>query len=119
MNESDFLTEEEKQDQIKLGLLSAQVERGLLFEDWLRSAPGLMFSQMLEAQISDAKNAWLAAADRDKAEMVRIQSQVYLKIKQWIASQIQAGKVAKVGLQQFSEEGTVLSNMIRKPERPE
>ncbi len=119
MQEEEYKTDDEREAERRLALLKTQAERGNLFADWLRAPAGVLFSQMLEAQIADAKNSWLAAPTQVAAEVVRIQSQVYLKIKQWLASQVQAGKVAEAGLTQFEDEGAVLSNMIRQPERPE
>jgi hypothetical protein len=119
MSEEEFMSDDERETWRRLKLLKAQAERGNFFADWIRAPAGVLFLEMLEGKIQDAKNAWLSASDRDAAEIVRVQSQVYLKIKQWLAAQVQSGKVAQAGIAQFEEEGTVLSNLSKQPQGPE
>lgn len=119
LTEQDFMTEEDRQMQGRLALLKSQAETGAHFSDWVRTPASVIFLKMLDDQIQDSKNAWLLASGSVPAEVVRVQAQVYLKIKQWIMSQIQVGKAAEVGLKQFEDEGAALSNIVRMPERPE
>lgn len=113
MNEDAFLTQEDKDAQANLARLEQQAHEGALFEDWMRHQAGQKFSKYLESEITDAKNKWLSATDREAAEVVRLQAQVYQKIKGWINAQISAGKLASVGIKKFSEEGVKLEGWIK------
>ncbi len=44
--------------------------------------------------------------------LVRLQAQVYTKVKQWIASQIQSGRVSSEAVKKIIEENEGLSNNI-------
>jgi len=114
----DYATPEEKEIALKLIHLESQAHEGALFEDWMRHGAGLKFAKYLESEITLAKNSWLAAEDRQAAENIRIQAQVYAKIKSWIFSQIQTGKVAGTEIKKFSEEGEKLNGLVRLPQRP-
>lgn len=108
----EYSTDEEKAAAARLIVLQNQAHEGALFEDWMRHQAGQKFSRYLETEIADAKNRWLTGADRDAAEIVRLQTQVFVKIKQWIASQIVSGKVAAEGIKRFQEEGVKLEGWI-------
>lgn len=108
----EYSTDEEKAAASRLIVLQNQAHEGALFEDWMRHQAGQKFSRFLEAEIADAKNRWLTGADRDAAEIVRLQTQVFVKIKQWIAAQIVSGKVAAEGIKKFQEEGVKLEGWI-------
>lgn len=112
MNEEAFTTDDEKEAAEKLARLERQAHEGALFEDWMRHQAGQIFNQYLESQINDAKNRWLAAEDREAAEAVRLQSQSFQKIKQWINAQISAGKLASVEVKRYVEEGAKLEGWI-------
>lgn len=107
-----FSTDDEKEAAARLITLQNQAHEGALFDDWMRHQAGQKFSRYLEAEIADAKNKWLTGADRDAAEIVRLQTQVFVKIKQWIAAQILSGRVAAEGIKKFQEEGVKLEGWI-------
>lgn len=108
----EYSTDEEKEAAARLITLQNQAHEGALFSDWMRHQAGQKFSRYLDEQIADAKNKWLVGADREAAEIVRLQAQVYQKIKLWIAAQIQSGNVASVGIKKFQEEGVKLEGWI-------
>ena len=114
-----FSSQDEKDMAAKLIALEQQAHQGALYEDWMRHQAGQSFAKYLEGQITLAKNEWLAAEDRDKAEITRIQAQVYAKIKTWIYAQIQAGKLAATEVKKFADEGERLNGLIKPPTRPE
>lgn len=108
----EYSTEEEKRAAAQYIVLQNQAHEGALFEDWMRHQAGQKFSRYLEEQITDAKNKWLTGPDREVAETVRLQTQVFVKIKQWIAAQIVSGKVAAEGIKRYQEEGVKLEGWI-------
>jgi|SRR6185312_1155618 len=112
----EYSTQDDKEIAAKLMALESQAHEGALFEDWMRHGAGQKFAKYLESQITLAKNDWLSAEDRQAAENIRIQAQVYAKIKAWIYSQIQTGKVAGTEIKKFSDEGTRLNGLIRLPQ---
>lgn len=113
MNEEAFTTEEDKEASAKLAVLEKQAHQGALFDDWIRHQAGQIFNQYLESQITDSKNKWLGAEDREAAELVRVQAQVYQKIKQWINAQIVSGKVASQEVKKFVQEGAKLEGWVK------
>lgn len=113
MNEEAFTTDEDKEAVEKFAVLEKQAHQGALFEDWMRHQAGQLFNQYLESQITDAKNKWLAAEDREAAEITRVQAQVYQKIKQWINAQINAGKLASNEVKKFVQEGAKLEGWVK------
>lgn len=113
MAEDAFITQEDKDAQVKLAILDKQAHQGALFDDWIRHQAGQLFLKYLQSQIEDSKNAWLGAEDREKAETVRLQAQVYAKIKGWIHAQIATGKLASNEVKKFSEEGVKLEGWIK------
>lgn len=113
MNEDAFQTQEDREIADKLASLDRQAHQGAIFEDWIRHQAGQLFTKYLDEQINDSKNKWLASEDREAAEIVRVQAQVYSKIKQWIAAQILSGKTASVELKKFAEEGDKLEGWIK------
>lgn len=120
MNYNDILndpysTEDDREIARKLVNLEMQAHTGALYEDWMRHQAGQMFAKYLEGQITLSKNEWLAAPDRDKAEVTRLQAQVYAKIKTWIYAQISAGKLAATESKKFVEEGERLNGLIKPP----
>jgi hypothetical protein len=116
----EFLTQDEQELRAKLELLERQAHTGALFDDWVRHQAGQAFMKYLEEQINDSKNRWLSAADREAAEVVRVQAQVYQKVKGWINAQSASGKVASQEVKRFTEEGVKLAGLIVDPTvRPE
>lgn len=113
MSEDAFQTQEDKDAAAKLAVLEKQAHQGALFEDWMRHQAGQLFLAYLNGQINDSKNAWLGAIDREAAETVRLQAQVYQKIKSWINAQIATGKLASNNIKSFSEEGVKLEGWIK------
>jgi hypothetical protein len=114
----EYATVEEKETAKKMVALEAQAHVGAIFEDWMRHQAGQFFAKYLEQQIVDARNKWLIEETREKAEHVRIHSQAFLMVKQWIASQIATGRLAGQELKKFHEEGQQLEGQIRLPPRP-
>lgn len=88
---------------------------GALFSDWSRMFCTKQFLLWLDSQITDEKNAWLAMQDREKAEAVRLQAQAYTKVKNWLASKINAGNLAAKGIKDLHDQGVELEGMIRPP----
>jgi hypothetical protein len=113
MAEERFTTDEEKAAQVQLANFDRQAHQGALFDDWIRHQAGQMFLKYLQTQIEDSKNAWLGATNREAAETVRLQAQVYAKIKAWIHAQIATGKLASNEVKRFSEEGVKLEGWIK------
>lgn len=108
----EYSTDEDKKSAAQYIGFQNQAHEGALFEDWMRHQAGQKFARYLEEQIADAKNKWLVGADREAAEVVRLQTQVFVKIKQWIAAQILSGKVAAEGIKKFQEDGVKLEGWI-------
>jgi hypothetical protein len=107
------LSQEDQEHADKLARLEQQAHQGALFEDWIRHQAGQIFLKFLEEQVTDSKNKWLSADDRNGAEIVRVQAQVYQKIKQWIAAQIASGKLASNEVTKFVQEGEKLEGWIK------
>lgn len=114
----EYATAEEKEIAKKLVALETQAHQGAVFEDWMRHQAGQYFAQYIDSLIVDAKNQWLVHEDRVKAETIRLESRAYLKIKQWIAGQIAAGRLAGTELKKFHDEGQELEGQIKLPPRP-
>jgi hypothetical protein len=114
----DFRSPEDIEVQKKLAGLQDLAHEGALFRDWSTLYCSRKLFKWLDEKISDSKNLWVSATSREEAEAIRLRTQSFTMIKNWIYAQIKAGELAADGVKQLHEEGVTLEGMIKRPPTP-
>lgn len=116
---NEYKTPEEIAAEKMLASFEKTAHEGALFTDWARSYCTIKFLKWVDEQISDAKNSWISAKDRESAEAIRLQTQSYTKMKNWILAKIREGEVASEGVMKLHAEGVEMEGMIKPLTREE
>jgi len=60
--------------------LQHTIQEGAIIRDWCQQQGFKLFKSWIESKIEDKKKDWLTANDKEEAEKIRVQTQVWLDV---------------------------------------